>query len=140
MGGWVTAFTAAHDHGLIAAVPISAADKGQLGGVPREKVVAVMADNLEAVAAVTAESMADEVIANSKAFSLDNTVAGLTQMPLPVLFADDGLACMTDHLVKAIGANGGKRVTAIHAATDHGWSDHRIFLESTTINWLAALK
>jgi len=47
--------------------------------------------------------------------------------PLLVLSADDGLAPRTDLLVKAIGANGGQKVTSIHAATDHSWSDHRIF-------------
>jgi hypothetical protein len=31
-------------------------------------------------------------------------------------------------------------VTSIHVATDHSWSDRRIYLESTIINWLAELK
>jgi pimeloyl-ACP methyl ester carboxylesterase len=140
MGGWVTAQTAAHDHGLIGAILISAADMGYMGGAPREKVVATMAGNMESLAGVTAQSMADEVIANAKAFSLDDSVGGLTQTPLLVLSADDGLAPGTDKLVKAIEAAGGQKVTAIHAATDHGWSDHRISLESTIINWLAGLK
>jgi hypothetical protein len=99
-----------------------------------------MADDMESLAGVTAESMADEVIANAKAFELVNTAAGLVQTPLLVLSADDGLAPASDMLVKAIGADGGTRVTAIHAATDHGWSDHRIFLETTIINWLGQLK
>jgi uncharacterized protein len=42
--------------------------------------------------------------------------------------------------VKAIMAKGNRKVTSIHAATDHGWSDHRIFLEAAVINWLAELK
>jgi pimeloyl-ACP methyl ester carboxylesterase len=140
MGGWVTAHTAAHDHGLIGAILVSAADMGYMGGAPHDKVVAMMADDMESLAGVTAESMADEVIANAKAFSLDNTVGGLAQTPLLVLSADDGLAPGTDKLVKAIAAGGGQRVTAIHVATDHGWNDHRIFLESTIIDWLAGLK
>lgn len=140
MGGWVTAHTAAHDHGLIGAVLISAADMGGMGGLPRERIVALMADNKESLVGVTAESMADEVIANAKAFGFANTVSGLSKTPLLVLSADDGLAPQTDALVKAIVAEGNQNVTAIHAATDHSWSDHRIFLESTIINWLAGLK
>jgi pimeloyl-ACP methyl ester carboxylesterase len=139
MGGWVTVHTAAHDHGLIGAILISAGDMGAMSGMPREKVVAMMAGDRESLAA-TAEGMADEVIANSKAFGFDNAVAGLTQTPLLVLSADDGLAPTTDKLVKAIHEQGGQKVTAIHAATDHAWSDHRIFLESTIITWLAALR
>jgi len=140
MGGWVTAQTAAHDQGLIGAVLISAADMGAVGGLPRQQVVALMDDNKETLAGVTAESMADEVIANAKAFRLENTVAGLSRTPLLVLSADDGLAPGTDALVKAIAAAGGRQVTAVHVATDHGWSDRRILLESAIINWLAGLK
>jgi pimeloyl-ACP methyl ester carboxylesterase len=140
MGGWVTVMTAAHDHALIGAILISAADMGTIGSLPRDKSVALMADNMEALAGVTAESMADEAAANAKAFSFDNAVNGLTHTPLLVLSADDGLAPGTDALVKAVESAGGKQVTTIHAATDHGWSDHRIFLETTVINWLAQLK
>lgn len=140
MGGWVTARTAAEDHGLLGAVLFSAADMGAIGGMPREQVVALMADDMESLAGVTAESMADDVIAHAKEFGFADAVKGLTETPLLVLSADDGLAPTADKLVKAIEANGGKKVTAIHVKTDHGWSDHRILLESTIINWLAELK
>ena len=140
MGGWVTVHTAAHDHGLIGAILISAADMGAMGTMPREKAVALMAGNNEALAGVTPETMADEVIAKSEAFGFAKAEPGLSAMPLLVLSADDGLAPETDALVKAVVAEGNHNVTAIHAATDHGWSDHRIFLETTVINWLATLK
>jgi pimeloyl-ACP methyl ester carboxylesterase len=140
MGGWVTAHTASHDHELIGAILISAADMGYLGSAPRDKVVAEMASDMESLAGVTPQSMADEVIANAKAFGFGNAVRGLAGTPLLVLTADDGLAPQADGLVKAIGAAGGTKVTAIHAATDHSWSDHRVFLESTIITWLAGLK
>lgn len=137
MGGWVTVHTAAHDHVLMGAILISAADMGAMGTMDRKDAVALMADNKETLAGVTAESMADEVIANSKAFGFDNAVAGLVPMPLLVMTSNDGLAPTNDKLVKAIKDSGGQKVTVVHAATDHGWSDHRIFLEATVINWLA---
>jgi uncharacterized protein len=140
MGGWVTALTAAHDHALMGAILISAADMGAEGTADRKDVVALMADNKETLAGVTAESMADEVIANSKVFGFSHAVAGLVPVPLLVLTANDGLAPTADRLVKAIQDSGGQKVTAMHAATDHSWSDHRIFLEATVINWLAQLK
>ncbi|MGA3048311.1 MAG: alpha/beta fold hydrolase [Terracidiphilus sp.] len=140
MGGWVTVHTAAHDHALIGAVLISAADMGYLGKAPRERVVAEMADDMESLTGVTSASMADELIANEKAFGFANELPGLSQTPLLVLSADDGLAPSTDALVKAVVVEGNQHVTAIHAATDHSWSDHRIFLESTIVTWLAGLK
>jgi uncharacterized protein len=144
MGGWVTVMTASHDKApagqrLIGAILISAADMGQIGGMPHDRAVSLMADNMDSLAGVTAQEMADEVLANSKAFAFANAVDGLTQTPLLVLTADDGLAAAGDNLVKAVEAKGNHRVTEIHQPTDHGWSDHRIWLESTIITWLAGL-
>ncbi len=139
MGGWVTAHTAAHDHALIGAILISMGDMGLLGYLPHDQAVAVMADNMEALSGVTAESMADEVKLHAKEFVVANTAAGLAQIPLLALTADDHLAEHTDTLVAAIKAKGGTRVTSMHVATDHSWSDHRIALESIVITWLSGL-
>jgi pimeloyl-ACP methyl ester carboxylesterase len=140
MGGWVVAHTAAKDHGIVGAVLISAGDMGRLGDAPRDSVVASMAEDMESLAGVTAESMADEVRANAQAFRMENAAAGLSQMPLLALTSDDGLAPHTDALVQAIAAKGGHKVTSVHVATDHSWSDSRIRLESEIINWLAGLR
>jgi pimeloyl-ACP methyl ester carboxylesterase len=140
MGGWVVAHTASHDHGLIGAVLISAADMGRAGELPSEKAVPLMADDMESLAGVTAESMAAEVKERSKEFLLDNAAAGLTQTQLLAITSDDGLAPQTDALAKAIEAKGGHTVTVMHITTDHSYSDHRIALESAVITWLGALR
>ncbi len=140
MGGWVTAKTAAGDPGLLGAVLISAADFGKVGGAPHERLVALMSDNMEALAGVTAESMASEVAAHAREYALANTADGLSRAPLLVLSADDGLAPDTDALITAVRARPGSRVTAKHVATDHGWSDRRIELEATIIAWLQKLR
>jgi pimeloyl-ACP methyl ester carboxylesterase len=139
MGGWVTALTAARDHALIGVILISAADMGRLGDMPHDKAVALMADNMEALAGVTAESMADEIHQHAAAFKFQNAVSGLVKTPLLVLTADDGLAPDAAALVQAIKVDHGNQVTTIHVATDHGWSDHRIALESMIITWLGGL-
>jgi pimeloyl-ACP methyl ester carboxylesterase len=139
MGGWVVAHTAAHDHALLGAILISMGDVGQIGYLPHDRAVAIMADNMEALSGVTAESMAAEVTAHAKAFVVSDTAAGLAQIPVLALTADDNLAAGTDALVEAIKAKGGTRVTSMHVATDHSWSDHRIALESIVITWLSGL-
>jgi pimeloyl-ACP methyl ester carboxylesterase len=140
MGGWVTAHVASHDHALLGAILISAWDMGaEAGTLSKADVLAGMKDNMESLTGVTAESMTDESITHAKEFRFGGNVDGLAQIPLLVLSADDGLAPMTDALVKEITAKGSKQVTAIHIATDHGWSDHRIYLESTIISWLGGL-
>jgi hypothetical protein len=109
------------------------------GAQPREREVALMADNMETLQGVTAKSMADEMIAHAKAYSIATTAGGLTKTPLLVLTSDDGLALPVDALVKDIEANGNTTVTAMHVATDHAWSDHRIALQSAIVLWLSRL-
>jgi pimeloyl-ACP methyl ester carboxylesterase len=140
MGGWVTVETAAHDHALLGAVLISAADMGGMSGMGADKLVALMQDNMETLAGVTAKSMADEVVANAATFRFASAVDGLVHTPMLVLSANDGLAPGTDALVAELRAKGNQRITAIHADTDHSWSDKRIFLESTIITWLGTLQ
>ena len=140
MGGWVVAHTASHDRGLLGAILISAADIGAVGALPRNERIAVMAADMETLADVTAETMADEVAAHSKEFGFGGLATGLRSLPLLVMASDDGLAPQTDALVAAIKSQGGTQVTDLHFATDHSYSDRRIALESTVIDWLLKLK
>jgi pimeloyl-ACP methyl ester carboxylesterase len=139
MGGWVVAHTAAHDHALIGAILISMADMGLIGARPRAQAVAAMADDMETLADVTAESMVDELAAHPKEFVVAGTSAGLAQIPVLAITANDHLASQSDALVAAIKAKGGTKVTAAHLDTDHSYSDRRIALESTVITWLTGL-
>ncbi|HMH89073.1 MAG TPA: alpha/beta fold hydrolase [Steroidobacteraceae bacterium] len=139
MGGWVVAHTAAHDHALIGAILISMADMGLVGKRPHAQAVAQMADDMETLSGVTAESMVAELTAHAKEFVVAGTAEGLARIPVLALTANDHLAPQTDALVAAIKAKGGTKITAMHVDTDHSWSDHRIALESTVITWLTGL-
>ncbi|HEX8263759.1 MAG TPA: alpha/beta fold hydrolase [Allosphingosinicella sp.] len=138
MGGWVAAMTAERDPALAGAILISAANMGGRK-MTRKEAVALMADNMEALAGVTAESMADEMLASTAAFDWTPGAAGLARHPLLVLTSDDGLGPMSDALAAAVKAAPGARVSAVHAGTDHGWSSARIRLAHEVITWLQAL-
>jgi pimeloyl-ACP methyl ester carboxylesterase len=138
MGGWVVAHTASRDPALMGAALISMADMGLLGTAPHERAVAAMADDMETLADVTAESMADEVAAHAKEFVVAGTAAGLAKIPVLAITSNDGLGSQTDALVTAIKLKGGK-VATVHLDTDHGYSDHRIALENAVIAWLSGL-
>ena len=107
MGGWVVAHTAAQDHGLMGAILISAADMGRAGTSPPDHLLQSMADDLESLNGTTAETMAAELRDNAKAFGMENAAAGLAQIPLLAITADDGLAPDAAALVSAIEAKGG---------------------------------
>jgi acetyl esterase/lipase len=137
MGGWVAAKTGARDAGLIGTILISAWDPSH--SMTHNESVAMMADNMETLAGVTAESMSAERESHLKEMALLDTADGLKNRPLLVLNSEDGLAPQTDALAAAVRAKGGQQVSTKHVATDHGWSDRRIELEATVIRWLQAL-
>ena len=139
MGGWVTAVVASRDNGLIGAGLISAANLAAEGGQDRAKVVKLAGENAETLAGTSPEQMADELTSGAAVLDLLNTAPGLAAKPLLVLSSDDGLAPQTDLLIAAVRKAGGTKVTAVHAATDHSWSDHRVYLEARVIRWLHGL-
>ena len=139
MGGWVVALTAAHDRGVLGAILISMADMSNVGTRTRAQIVRGMADNMESLAGVTAESMADEVIAGAPKWHVADAVPGLARLPLLVITSNDGLAPQADALVKALRAKGNTSVTTVHYPTDHSYSDKRIALEGSIIEWLERL-
>ena len=95
---------------------------------------------MESLAGVSAAEMADELIAHGEAWRFVRAEAGLARVPLLVLTSDDGLAPQVAELVAAARAAGNPRVTTQHVATDHGWSDRRIALETAVIRWLATMQ
>lgn len=139
MGGWATANAAAHDRGLLGAVLISAADIQRMSGMPEKDRVALSLDNRETLTA-SAQEMADQLAALPPATGYAALAPGLAATPLLVLTSDDGGAPEANALVAAVRASGGRRVSTRHVATDHGWSDARIRLETLVIDWIARLR
>ncbi len=140
MGGWVTAMVAGKDQGLLGAGLISAANMGVARNLDRESLITMAAGNSETLAGTSPEAMADELLAGRQANDFLQAAPGLARKSLLVLSSDDGLAPQTDQLIAAVKAQGGKRITALHVATDHSWSDRRIHLQAQVIRWLETLQ
>ena len=137
MGGWVTSQVAGADPNLAGAIMISAADSAERSKAPVAIRLSAAANNMESLAGVTAESMAQEMTTLGEA-SFSAAAPGLAKHPLLVLTSDDGLGPPAEALAADVARRGGK-VTALHVATDHGWNTARIRLETEVINWLEAL-
>jgi pimeloyl-ACP methyl ester carboxylesterase len=142
MGGWVAAQTLAADPGLLGAVIISPGDFGKVGQLAqtnRAAIVALMNDNRESLAGVTAESMTDELSAHGADWSFATLAPKLTKSRLNVLYSNDFVKDDSVALIKAIGQNGGKLLQSTLVPTDHSWSDRRIELQARVVNWLQSL-
>lgn len=140
MGGWVVAMTAAQEKNIAGVVMFSAANMGGNAVIApkRADTVAWMADNFETLN-TTPEKMADEVIQNQQKFNMNNAAAGLKNTPLLVIYSNDPFAQDDQEFAQKVKEDGNKNLSVVHIATNHGYNDHRIALQSTIINWLDKL-
>ena len=108
-------------------------------GAPRAALIAGMDDFGRALHGATPESVADEVIANGRGWSLSGLAPRLVHTPVLTIYATHGGAAdnrvMADALRRA-----GARVTAREIDSDHPFADHRIALEMAVVRWLLALE
>ena len=150
MGGMIAANVGATDPSVKAIGLISAADMAGftlpavLAG-KQDEAVAPIAKNLAnegiaPLAGCTPESLARDLMAHAKEWSLSALAPKLASRPMLVITSDDGLAPANDELVAGLAKAGDQQVTALHLTTDHSYSDHRIALEQAVLNGLAYLK
>ena len=141
LGGWVTAWTAAKDSGLLGAVMVSAADlggAGQFAKVNRPAIVDFMNTSHDGLNDTDGERMTDELIAHPE-WAFSALAPQLKDKRLLVLYGDDFVTANSVDLIKGVKAAGGARLEVAHVATDHSWSDHRIALQTLVIDWLQGL-
>jgi uncharacterized protein len=141
MGGWVAVETAAGDDQLAGVALISPADmsKDFPGDMPHPQLVKFLSGLMESYVGVTAEQMADELEAHATQWRFDRAYDRIDHVPVLVITANDRYQPTDDALAGALRAHRGQSVTAVHLDTDHVYSDHRIALEATLINWLQSL-
>lgn len=140
MGGFMAAYTGAHDPGVTAVGLISAWNIG--ASVSRTPDLAADPEfraDASRLAGTTPEALTAEADRNGPQWNFLDYAPALKGRPVLVLESDDGLAvddkAMADTLRKA----GNSRVSEQHFATDHAYSDHRIALQAAVIDWLANL-
>lgn len=137
MGGWVTAVTAGRDPDLAGAVLISAADMSAEAKAPLAERLKGAEENHETLNA-SVRRIADEWATLTPDLGFAAAAPGLAKHPLLILTSNDGLKPSADKLLMDVKGRGG-RVAVVHIATDHGYSDARIRLESAIVEWLDGL-
>jgi pimeloyl-ACP methyl ester carboxylesterase len=133
MGGFLTVAALAQHPELKAGVvitegsPIHDAD-GFFGGKVDPADYAPLAGTSRA-------ALAQDAKAHASAWTFAAFAAKITPRPVLDISTNDGLRPSNDALVSAL-KQAGSPVTSIHFDTDHGFSDHRITLESAILKWL----
>jgi pimeloyl-ACP methyl ester carboxylesterase len=149
MGGFMARYVGAHDPAIKAVGLISAADMGvdTIERIrPENRALAVdrlasrlAEEGLAPLAGCTPKGLAEEIIANTDKWNTANLAPSLSSRPLLVITSDDGLAASNDAFVAAMPRTATGHVTTLHLATDHSYSDQRIALQTSILNWLAGL-
>jgi pimeloyl-ACP methyl ester carboxylesterase len=148
MGGFMANFAGAEDAsiegvGMISAANLGGTDTWPLGNghaATADAVAKTLADeDMAPLAGTTPESLARDVIANQARWNFVDFAPRLASRPVLVITADDGLTPTNDAFVAALKKARAAHVTAIHMATDHTYSDHRIALETAVLAWLDSL-
>jgi pimeloyl-ACP methyl ester carboxylesterase len=150
MGGFMALQAGANDTTVKAIVAISAADfdAGRLKSLSADKQDAAVqrlaaglaAEGMAPLAGCTPESLAREVVDNADRWDFLSLVPKLASRRMLVVTSDDGLAPVNDALVEALHRAGNTRVTAVHFATDHSYSDHRIALQQAVLQALDSIQ
>lgn len=141
MGGFVAAHTVAHASDLLGAALISGVDLGMAFGEPEQGRAEIddnvgIAAGLHILQGTSAKSLADEARANAARWRLTSYAARLAARPMLLVTADDGFADGSDALADAILAGENALLSRARFQTDHSYSDHRIRLQVTVLNWL----
>jgi pimeloyl-ACP methyl ester carboxylesterase len=76
-----------------------------------------------------------EAQTHAAAWSFAVLAAKIAPRPILDISANDGLRASNEQLVTTL-THAGSRVTSLHMDTDHGFSDHRIALETAVLAWL----
>lgn len=149
MGGYMAAAAASHQLAVRGVVMIGAWDITQpvrnVAGLSRDEMIARVnkgagtepADFLP-LHGYDPPALATEIVDHREAWDLDNFAPQIAPRPVLLLTADDGSESGSERFAKSLEAAGDTHVELIHAATDHGWSGRRIYLETLVLNWLAA--
>ncbi len=149
-GGFMAVQAAAADPTIMAAGLISAGDLS--GRVPQplskedepayiKRVAAGLASQgMAPLAGCTPEGLAREVIDNVSRWSFASKIESLKGRPALVITSDDGLTTLAESFATGLVKAGNNRVTTIHLATDHSYSDKRIELSATVREWLQAIQ
>lgn len=149
MGGFMAVAAAAADPsikavGLISAADMAAGSQKLAASNPPDVAIKKRAQDLagEGMAPLhgcTPDSLALELSQHAADWVFLSKVAQLKDRKLLVVTSDDGLAADNDAFVAALRKQGDQQVTTVHYATDHAYSDQRLALSHSVLQWLATV-
>lgn len=146
MGGIMAARAMADVPGFLGAFLIDPFDMAATGKAIRDPATlkafreGELDGDLPPLAGTSAEALIAELQAAPPAFDLRATVTGIAVHPLSLNYATRGLGGEYEGMVAAARSGHPAHLTTSITATDHSFSDKRIWLAGRLVDWLAGLR
>lgn len=141
MGGFAAVQTAAARPGIRGLILMDAWNPGpggreaaEAGRTPAN--VAILARGLAPLRGTSAEALADELTAHHARFDLRNQAPAIASRPVLMMSALRALVADSRGLEAQLRAAGAGALEVHEWPTDHSFSDHRIRLTATVLDWL----
>jgi pimeloyl-ACP methyl ester carboxylesterase len=141
LGGFLAGYAAAHDPGITAVAMISAVNVGKINADPSERAVRLKRwqTNLHPVQGTSATDLFGEAERHAKDWDYVQWADSLRARPVLLVEADDQNHADMEALAGALRQKGAPALDRVSVPTDHTFSDHRIALQTTVIEWLEKL-
>ncbi len=141
MGGFAATLTAAARPKIAGLLLLDAWNPGlgaktMKAGTPEAEVAGFFTGNIAPLSGTSGAALAREFLANKDRFDLTSYAAALAPRPVLSLAATRGLAPENKALTAAFQSASAATLTAHEWPTDHSFSDARIRLITTSLDWL----
>ena len=140
MGGFIAAYTGAHDPDVSAVVMIAAWNLGARVSRPmKPEGMDTFQSASPRLAGTTPEGLYAEAKAHGADWDYTSYAERLKTRPVLVVEAKDGNTADNHAMIESLHKAGSTLATEKYLDADHVFSDHRIALQKTILEWLATL-
>lgn len=140
MGGFIGAYTAAHDRGVYALCMVVAWNLGpSVAHMPSNGRTDPFTNASPRLAGTTPEGLIAEAKLHAAVWNYVDYAAALRTRPVLILEAKDRNITDNQALAEALRKAGSSQVVEKYMETDHTFSDHRIAMQVAILEWLQSL-
>jgi pimeloyl-ACP methyl ester carboxylesterase len=142
LGGFLAGYEASHDPNITAVAMIAAVNLGRVNADSKEREIRLKRweAQLHPIRGASAPELFAEAERHGKDWDYVQWAEALRGRPVLLVEADDQNHADMEALAGALRQKGAVALNQVAVATDHGFADHRIALQTIVIEWLDKLK
>jgi uncharacterized protein len=142
LGGFLAGYEASHDPDITAVAMIAAVNLGRISSDPKEREARLKRweTQLHPIRGTSATELFAEAEKHAKDWDYVQWADALRMRPVLLVEADDQNHTDMEALARMLRQQRAVALNHVAVATDHGFSDHRIALQTIVIEWLERMK